>query len=294
MIPAPETAMPLSALPITDREFTLLRDWIHRSSGIFLAESKRALLVRRVSARLRALEVPTFGAYYKELCRRGPEETIALLDAIATHETSFFREPRQFELLEREICPAWRREADAGRRPRRVRAWSAACSTGEEPYSLAMALLEAFPPESGWRLEILATDLSTRALERAREGVWTAEKAGAIPPELLKRYFLRGKNGALGKVKAGPELRQAITFERFNLAAEAYPPLAAFDLVLCRNVLIYFDPPTRARVVSLLLDHLAPDGLLFVGHAENLAGLGHRARPVMPTVYRPLAVGEAR
>lgn len=292
MIPAGRSAMSLhSPLPIGDREFALLRDWIHKNSGIYLNDSKRALLVRRLSARLKALEVPDFKAYYRELCRRGPEETRALLDAITTHETSFFREPRQFEYLTREVFPRWSAAAERGERPRRVRAWSAACSTGEEAYSLAVALLEAFPPAEGWRLEIFATDLSTRILELAREGVWPAEKTATIPTALLKRYFLRGRNAALGKVKAGRELRELLTFERFNLAADTYPPLGTFDLVLCRNVLIYFDAATRSRVVARLLDHLDPEGLLLLGHAENLAGLGHRARPVMPTVYRPTTGG---
>jgi chemotaxis protein methyltransferase CheR len=214
-----------------------------------------------------------------------------MLDHVTTNETHFFREPRHFELLAADVFPRWSADAAAGRRPRRARIWSAACSTGEEPYSLAMALLRAFPPGSGWDLEILATDLSTRVLDRARAALWPLEKAKEIPDADLKAFMLRGTGSQEGLMKAGPELRELVRFQRLNLNDAAYPGVGEFDLVLCRNVLIYFDAPTKERVVGRLLEHLAPDGLLFLGHAESVVGTGLPLQPVVPTVYRRGARG---
>jgi chemotaxis protein methyltransferase CheR len=148
-----------------------------------------------------------------------------------------------------------------------------------------MSLLAAFPPGSGWDLEILATDLSTRVLERARAAVWPVEKSREIPAGRLKAWMLRGVGAQQGLMKAGPEIRSLVRFQRLNLNERGWPGLGQFDLVFCRNVLIYFDPPTKERVVGHLLDRLAGDGLLFLGHAESLSGMEQRVRPVFPTVY---------
>ena len=208
-----------------------------------------------------------------------------MLDAICTNETHFFREPRHWEFLAERVFPAWRDEADAGRRPRRVRVWSAACSTGEEPYSLAMSLLTAFP--AGWALEVLATDLSTKILERAAAGVWPLAKAKEIPEPYLKAFMLKGFGAQEGLMRAGPEIRALVRFDRVNLIGDDWPPGPPFDLVFCRNVLIYFDRHRRA-VVDRLLDRLAPRGYLFLGHAESLGGFtdprarGHPRRSTRP------------
>ena len=214
-----------------------------------------------------------------------------MLDCICTYETHFFREPRQFEFLERRVVPEWTARAAAGA-PRRIRAWSAGCSTGEEPYSLAMVLLAHFPPSAGWSVEILASDLSSRALERARAGLWTIDKASEIPHPYLKAFMLRGRGSQEGLMKAGPEIRSLLRFQRVNLAEERYPVAGPFDLVFCRNVLIYFDPPGKTRVVERLLEQIAPGGYLFLGHAESLTGLSDRGRSVGPTVY--VRAGEPR
>lgn len=270
---------------ITDREFLLFRALIHREAGIFLGPAKKALLVGRLTRRLRELGLGSFGAYYRLVVERGGEELTRLLDAVCTNETHFFREPRQFEFLERRVFPAWRAEAIAGRRARRIRVWSAACSTGEEPCSLAMLLLDHFPPATGWEVEILGTDLSTRVLERARAAVWPLQKAAEIPQRYLKAYMLKGTGVREGRMKAGPEVRSVVRFERLNLNDEVYAVTGLFDLIFCRNVLIYFDQSARGRVTDRLLDHLAPDGYLFLGHAESLNGLTDRARSVATTVY---------
>jgi len=269
---------------ISAKEFALFRDLIQRESGIFLSEAKKALVVGRLGRRLRELGLRSLAAYYRLLVEGDEQERTRMLDCICTNETHFFREPRQFEFLEQRVFPDWAARAAAGR-PRRIRAWSAACSTGEEPYSLAMTLLAHFPPSSGWTLEILASDLSTRALDQARAGLWSVDKAREIPERYLKAFMLRGTGAQEGVMKAGPEIRSLLRFQRVNLNQDRYPVQGPFDLVFCRNVLIYFDVASKARVVHRLLDELAPGGYLFLGHAESLTGLSDRGRSVGPTVY---------
>jgi chemotaxis protein methyltransferase CheR len=266
-----------------DREFARLQALIQREAGIHLGNHKRSLVVGRLARRLHEL-----GLSFREYCalvERDEGERVQMLDRIATNETHFFREPRHFELLAREILPRWQREAQRGLRPRRVRAWSAACSTGEEPFTLAMVLLRAFPPGSGWELDVLASDLSTRVLQRARDAVWSIERAKEIPEADRKRFMLRGVGAQEGLMRAGPEARAIVRFARLNLI-EDHPGLGTMDLVLCRNVLIYFDAATKHGVVSRLVEHLAPDGYFFLGHAESLAGSPLRMQTVAPSVYR--------
>ncbi len=270
-----------SVQPLSRSEFAAFQDLIQREAGIFLSEVKEALLVGRLSRRLRELGLPSFAAYHR-LVQEDETERVRMLDAICTNETHFFREPRQFEFLERQVFPAWRAEAERGERTRTVRAWSAACSTGEEPFSVAMLLLDHLP---GWNVEILATDLSTRVLEKARAALFPLERSAEIPPEYLKRFMLRGVGPQEGRMKAGPELRAVVRFQRLNLNDESYAAPQGLDLVFCRNVLIYFRPETKARVVERLLRHLAPRGHLFLGHAESASGLAVRVRSVGPNVY---------
>ncbi len=274
----------LFARSVSDVEFERFQALVHREAGIWLSPVKKALLAGRLAKRLRELGLASYGDYY-EIVRADEAERTHMLDCICTNETHFFREPRHFEVLAECVYPAWQAEADAGRRPRRIRAWSAACSTGEEPYTLAMSLLRAFPPGSGWDIEILATDLSTRVLERARQAVWPIVKSREIPPACLKAFMLRGTGSQEGRMKAGPEIRSLVRFARLNLNEEAYPAAGQFDLLFCRNVLIYFDAATKARVIDRLLGHLAPAGLLFLGHAESLGSAADRLRTVIPTVY---------
>ncbi len=279
---------------IDDRDFRLFQALVHREAGIWLAPVKKALLVGRLAKRLRALGIGDYRGYLERV-EADAAERIRMLDCLCTNETHFFREPRHFEFLAGRVFPRWRAEAEAGRRPRRARVWSAACSTGEEPYSLAISLLLAFPPGSGWDLEVLASDLSTRALERARAAVWPLERSREIPAGHLKAFMLRGVGAQEGLMKVAPEVRSLVRFQRLNLNEPGWPGLGQFDLVFCRNVLIYFDPPTKERVVGQLLDHLAADGFLFLGHAESLSGMGYRVRPVLPTVYvRALEESPAR
>ncbi len=269
---------------VDDHQFARFQALVQREAGIWLAPVKKALLVARLARRLRELGLASYRKYYDRVTS-DPAELVRMLDCLATNETHFFREPRHFTFLAEDVYPRWHAEAQAGARPRAIRVWSAACSTGEEPYSLAMSLLGAFPPGSGWEIEIVATDLSTRVLDRARAGVWPIAKAGEIPPADLKAFMLRGVGSQAGRMRAGPEIRGVVRFARLNLNDASWPGLGTFDLLFCRNVLIYFDPATKRRVVSKLLRHVGPEGLLFLGHAESLSGMNHAVRSVLSTVY---------
>jgi chemotaxis protein methyltransferase CheR len=270
---------------VSEADFLSFQRLIERQAGIHLAPVKKALLVGRLARRLRELRIPTLREYYKRVAA-DPAELTHMLDCISTNETHFFREPSHFDFLSGEVLPRWNTEAKAGERPKQVRVWSAGCSTGEEPYSIAMTLLDQFPSSSGWHLEILATDLSTRVLQKARDAQWPIQKAQEIPQGFLKSYMLRGTGAQEGKMKASSEIRQPVSFEYLNLLeSSTYPNSKLFDLIFCRNVLIYFQPETKQQVIHRLLNHLAPDGYLFVGHSESLNHLTDAVRTVIPTVY---------
>jgi chemotaxis protein methyltransferase CheR len=212
-----------------------------------------------------------YGAYraYVE-AGEDSHELVQMIDCICTNETSFFREPHQFEFIESvartRLAPAIAR----GEHPPCIKAWSVACSSGEEPYSLAMTLLDAFPSESGVRVDVLATDLSTKVLAKAVQGYFPIARADQVPRHHLTRFMLRGTGQHEGTMAVGPELRSVVRFRRMNLIEDAYPNERDFDFVLCRNVLIYFDQPTRAQVLGRLIGHLAEKGYLLLGHAESI------------------------
>jgi chemotaxis protein methyltransferase CheR len=274
--------MRVPASPALDEaSFRLFQTLLLREAGVYLAAGKQAMVAARLGRRVKALGLRSFHDYYRRVQAGDEAERAHLLDALTTHETRFFREPSHFQFLERQALPALL--AQPGRR--RLRAWSAACSTGEEAYSLGMLLLAALPPGAGVEAELLASDISERVVAQARRGIYPLERAGDIPPELLPRFMLRGVRGQRGHMRAGPELRALVRFECFNLATARWPRAEPFDLILCRNVLMYFDETTRARVVASLLDRLTPSGFLFLGHAESLAGSEARVRCVQPTIY---------
>jgi chemotaxis protein methyltransferase CheR len=277
---------------ISQKEFQNFQELIYRTSGIWLSQAKTALLVGRLSKRLRHFGLKTFSEYFR-VVSDNPEEFTRMLDAISTNETRFFREPNQFDFLEQRVLPQWIADAEAGSRTRKVRVWSAGCSTGQEPYSLAMTLLHDLPPSAGWDIEIAATDLSTQVLETAKSATWDFAKSSEIPEHYLKAFMLRGYGEQKGKMKAGPEIRSLINFYRLNLNEAKYPVTGKFDLIFCRNVLIYFDLQTRTQVVQRLLEHLSPAGFLFVGHAESLHTMAGVLRRVVPTIYTPIPQTQA-
>jgi chemotaxis protein methyltransferase CheR len=274
--------------------FTKFQDLIYQEAGIWLATHKHALLTGRLARRLRFLGLSSMQEYYQLVTQPDQlHERAVMIDCITTNETHFFREPRHFDFLSQHVFPRWHHEAATGQRTTHLRVWSAGCSSGEEPYSLAMLLLRNFPADQGWDLEVLATDISTRILEKAREAVYPIEKMKDIPPEYLRGYMLKGRGEHKGVMKVSPELHRVVRFARVNLHADSYPLQGFFDVIFCRNVLIYFDQKSKEKVINGILRYLSPSGLLFVGHSEHLGGISPGLKTVAPTVHALMpAAGE--
>jgi chemotaxis protein methyltransferase CheR len=264
------------------RELETIIRLVYEKSGIALHEGKRALIASRLHKRLKATGAASVGDYLRRLeADPSGQELVALLDAMTTNHTSFFREPQHFAFLAERVVP----ELLARRHDAAIEVWSAACATGEEPYTLAIALLEAVPPSAAGRIRVLASDLSTRALRIAREGVYKIEKVQPVPPAFLKRYFERGLGAQTGLARVRPEVRRLVEFRPLNLL-EITSLGRQFPVIFCRNVLIYFDRAAQQRVVTMLERHLVEGGYLFVSHAESLNGLAHGLECVAPAVYR--------
>ena len=277
-------------IPITEHEFSVFQQLIKQYAGISLSAAKKSLLQARLGGRLRELGLDSYRAYYLRLIDNRGDELTEMIDRVCTNETQFFREPRHFEFLSRVVVHDWVAQAAAGFRPRQIRAWSAGCSTGEEPYSLAMVLRDQFGTSSSWDIQILGTDLSTRVLARARAGIWPIAKAREIPAEYLKRFMLKGTGRQEGNMKAAAEIASVVRFDRLNLNDDSYPMTELFDLILCRNVLIYFDQQHRVQIIDRLLRYLRPGGFFFIGHSERLVGLIDKVANIFPTIY--VRVGE--
>lgn len=264
-------------------EFRLFQALVLRESGIHLGEKNRSMVVSRLWKRLHALELKSFSSYYRRV-KADPQELVLMLDCICTNETHFFREPAAFECLQSRVFPQWSAEANAGIRDRTLRVWSAACSTGEECYSLAMLLLTYFPSSAGWNIEILGTDLSTKVLAQAKTGKWDAGRLSSVPPEYQRRFLLKGFGPEKGKIKVADEVRKVVRFQRVNLTQEPFAVTGPFDLIFCRNVLIYFQWETKIKVVDSLGKYLSRSGYLFLGHAESLHSVAEKLQFVAPRV----------
>ena len=247
---------------LTEREFELFQVLIHQQAGIFVPTARKHQLERKLARRVRELNLTSYEQYFQRVAGNVEQELVTMLDSLAAKETRFFRDFDQFRFLERHVLRGWDEAARSGERPRTVRAWSAGCSTGEEAYSLAMILLDRFPISSGWRVEVIASDLSYASLEIARRAEWPQSVMNDIPVRFGRFLQEQGK-----MVRGTDELRSAVRFERLNLNEMNYPMAGGFDVILCRNVLIYFDGECRRRIVSRLLHHLAADGYLMLGHA---------------------------
>jgi chemotaxis protein methyltransferase CheR len=265
--------------PLTEGEFEQIRRLAHEKFGLDLKPGKQALVAARLGKKLRNSEFRTFQDYYRYVERDSTGEAlIAMIDALTTNYTSFGREPAHFEFLTSTVWPALRRSG-------RTNIWSAACSTGEEPYSIIMALMETPQPPLPASLRVLATDISTRVLETARLAIYSADRVRVLPQQQVRKYFLKGEGRWEGSFRVKPHFRSLVEFSRFNLIHDP-PPRERFDVIFCRNVMIYFDKETQARVVNRLTASLEPGGYLFIGHSESLTGLDHCLTYVCPAVYR--------
>ena len=273
---------PQREFDLGDREFHFLASFLSRETGIILSDHKRQMVCGRLVKRLRALGMRDFVDYCAML--DGPDahaEVEHLVNAITTNITNFFREPHHFDHLRREVLEP---HLTAVPRKPRLRIWSAGCSSGQEPYSIAMTVAETMKPAEAWDMLILATDIDTNMLTRGEQGIYSAEDAAHIPDTYRKRFVRRIPNDP-GHVQMGDELRRLIRFKRLNLH-ERWPMKGSFDAIFCRNVAIYFDKPTQKNLFNRYADMLGIGGMLYLGHAESLIGMNDRFEVSDKTVYR--------
>ena len=273
---------PLRPPEVSDRDLAAIVQMVYEKSGITLHAGKRALVSARLQKRLRHHGVASFRDYLKLLQDDATgEELTAMLDAITTNHTSFFREPQHFEYLASVVLPPLR---DAGRATPLL-GWSAACATGEEPYTIAMTAAEVFGPATGHSVRLLASDLSTRAVARASAGIYRADRTTDMPRHLVLKYFQKAVGVQPGLLQVAAPIRQLIEFRRLNLLQPA-PPGPPLDFIFCRNAMIYFDRVAQQRVIDTLESRLARGGYLFISHSESLNGLQHGLTWVAPAIYR--------
>jgi len=264
----------MDTLTLKDSEFRLFQKMIYETAGINMSDAKKALVSGRLSKRVKHYELCSFGDYFKLLSNGNNGELQTAVDLLTTNETFFFREAKHFDFLRERILPHWH----SGTR----RVWSAASSSGEEAYTLAMVLAE-HAHVADW--EIVGTDISTRVLEKARSGHYPLERTKNIPETYLKKYCLKGTGSQDGTFLVGKQLRARVSFLHANLK-EDLNHLGSFDLILLRNVLIYFDIETKQHVLSQVLRRLKPGGYLMVGHSESLNGVTNAVNVMVPSVYR--------
>jgi chemotaxis protein methyltransferase CheR len=284
------TYSPGVAKPTTQAEFARFSEFIIGQCGIKMPPSKKIMLESRLLKRLRALGVPSYGEYYQYIhSESGRGELVYMLDAVTTNKTDFFREPIHFQYLAKTILPEVLSEQEGSkRRDRPLFLWSAGCSTGEEPYTLGMVLSEFAHQHPALRFSIIATDISTKVLDRARDGIYDEDRIAPLPCELKQRYLLRSKDRGKGLVRIVPELRAAVQFKRLNLMEESFSFSDPLDVIFCRNVIIYFDRRTQERLISRFCRVLRPDGYLFLGHSESVHGFDLPLRRITSTVYRKI------
>jgi len=265
------------------RNFAMLSSYIYDYSGIKMPESKKTMLEGRLRRRLRATGCRTLDDYCDYVFKGDhvADEGLHLINAVTTNKTDFFREPAHFDYLTDTILPAFKASG-----MRTIRAWSAACSTGPEPYTMAMVLDDFADTRGGPSYGILATDLDTEVLAAARAGIYPSDLVEPVPADLQRKYVMRSLDPRRRDIRMRPELRSAIGFARLNLMDDRYPVGEAMHLIFCRNVLIYFDKPTQRKVVTRLVDCLAPGGYLFLGHSESITGLDLPLTQVANTVFK--------
>jgi chemotaxis protein methyltransferase CheR len=264
---------------LKDRDFARIRDLAYERFGLHLNDGKQSLVSSRLGKLIRQGRFASFQDYYEHVVNDTSGRALtAMIDCLTTNHTSFLREPDHFSFLAKRIAPEYR--------GRRLRIWSAACSTGEEPYSVLFTALAEGGADPG-QVEIRATDISTRVLETARRGIYPPDRLTTAPPEWKTRFLTKCGD----KYEVKPEYTRLITFERLNLI-DKFPGTATYNVIFCRNVMIYFDRETRADLVRRLSQRLDPGGYLFVGHAESLIGIDHSLTYIQPAVYRTRMPGQ--
>ena len=267
------------AATLNDEEFKQLRDFIYEQSGIYVADNRKYLIENRLAGRLKELNLKSFGEYYYYLRydTNRKTELNRLFESVTTNETSFYRNPPQLKVFQDKVLPEVLEE-QRKKGTKRLNIWSAGCSTGEEPYTLAIILLEVLGSEAlSWNIKITANDLSEAVLQAARRGLYNDDTLRTTPKEIITKYFT--KEGAVQKIK--PEVKRLVSFGQINLSDRlAVKRVDRSQLVFCRNVIIYFDDDMKKRVISAFYDNLLPGGFLFIGHSESLHNISRAFKPV--------------
>lgn len=269
---------------LSESEFSRLRDFIYRECGINLSSAKRILLESRLRKRIDHLKLASYAAYcdYVMSPTGAATELVHMIDAVATNKTDFFREPVHFQFMEQVVVPQWLED----RGPvSSFKVWSSACSTGEEPYTIAM-VLQNLALLHGFDYRITASDISTKVLQKAATAVYTETTVSAIPLDMRKRYLLRSKDTGAPSIRVGPLLRSKVQFKRLNLIDDVLEVESGFDLIFCRNLLIYFDRTTQEKVLRRLLTKLKPGGYLFIGHSESIYQMDLPLQQLRPTIFQ--------
>ena len=265
---------------IEDREFNLFRKLIYEEAGINLSEMKRALLQARITRRCRELSIASFRDYYDYLIENYEDEKYNFINAITTNKTEFFREERHFDFMNNVCLPEFERSGK-----KELKIWSAGCSTGEEPYTIAITLLEYFKNRKKPVMKILATDIDTNVLQKAMAGVYKQEVINGMDEDIQREYFYRGTGENEGMFKVKDSLKELVFFRRLNLMDAAYPMKGTFSIIFCRNVIIYFDKETQKRVFKTMHRYLDQDGHLFLGHSENISSITNDYKSIGSTIY---------
>ena len=271
---------------LTDKQFLKIADFIQNNVGIKMPEQKKLMVQSRLQSRLKALGMESFDDYIAYAFSTGShsdEEIALMIDVITTNLTSFFREKQHFDSMMTTILPEFAKNGFS-----KIDIWSAACSSGQEPYTLSIVMSEYFRTHPGAFSDcsILATDISSRMLEKAENAVYTMDDVEDLPFDMKKRYFLKSKDEAAQQVRVKPEIRKKVRFERLNFMDSSYPIETDKHIIFCRNALIYFDKPTQEAVIRKLIEHLIPGGYLFLGHSETIFGMNLPLRNVGPTMFR--------
>jgi chemotaxis protein methyltransferase CheR len=278
---------PLGSVRLTDGQFRRIAGFFEGVTGVRMPDHKRELVQARLAKRLRVLGLPDYEAYVAHAF--GPSgwvERVHLVDALTTNKTDFFREADHFDYLKTEVLPTLHREDPEVGHARPLLVWSAGCATGEEPYTLAMTLAESGPVFGAPEYVVFATDISGRALQRARLAVYDEARVAPVPPELRRRYLLQSRDRSAREVRVSRDLRSRVRFAQMNLLTDLPPFRQPADIVFCRNVLIYFELETQRRVLTRIAQNMRAGGYLYLGHSETLHGLGLPFSPAAPTVYR--------
>ncbi|MBF0342449.1 MAG: protein-glutamate O-methyltransferase [Magnetococcales bacterium] len=274
---------------ISDKDFQRLSEFIYSQCGIMMPPSKKTMLTARIQKRLRQVGLHSFKEYIDWVLdpQQSGEELIQFIDIVTTNKTDFFREPAHFEFMAQTALPELIKTSGAGVR-RELMIWSAGCSTGEEPYTLAMVLREFAQhyPGINFRAKILATDISSRVLRSASDAVYDMDKVGPVPLGLKRKYLLKSKDPTKKLVRIAPEIRAMVNFRRLNFMDADFGLREKMDIIFCRNVIIYFDRPTQERLINKFCRYLSPGGFLFVGHSETLNNLKVPVVQTAPTIYR--------